>query len=74
MSRYAKANQTIDGLKALIKKVSKPEERSGGDFGPYWAVYESELLKKDLSKVDVHFENVDYLKRAIDWRIRHERA
>ena len=47
MARYAKANQTTDNLKAAIETV-----------GSLHDVVELPKVKKDLSKIDVDFENV----------------
>jgi hypothetical protein len=59
MSRYAKANQTIEDLKALI------EEKSDPSYGGPYGILNGEsparsIICKDLSKIDVDFENVEY--------------
>ena len=67
MSRYAKANQTIDDLKELIKKSTHPDYLDGddGEGCPYGIICEdtkaSATIVKDLSKVNVDFENTDYI-------------
>ena len=62
MPRYAKANQTTEDLKALILKVGGvawyDEEKEGS---PYEAVSNCDAVKQDLSKIDVDYENVDYV-------------
>ena len=51
MSRYAKANVTIKDLKEKINSL--------GEI--YDIVYENNKVGKDLSKIDVDFENTDYI-------------
>lgn len=51
MSRFAKANMTINDLK---KKIN-----SFGEI--YDIVYENNKIGEDLSKIDVDFENTDYI-------------
>lgn len=73
MSRYAKANQTIDDLKALIRKMAE-RGQDGGKLTKYcddeehplwdffngdWAVQKT--VRDDLSKIEVDTENVDYI-------------
>ena len=62
MSRYAKANQTIEDLKTLILKVGGvawyDEKREGS---PHEAVSNCEAVKQDLSKIEVDTENCDYI-------------
>lgn len=54
MSRYAKANQSIEDLKALIEK----------DGSPYYAV-ENSKVRDDLSKIEVDTENTDYIGKYV---------
>lgn len=63
MSRYAKSNQTIEDLKSLIKKASDPDFGEDGSpngilNGDYSAT--QDRIRKDLSKINVDFENVEY--------------
>ena len=51
MSRHAKANVTIKELKEKITSLG----------GPYNIVYDCDKVGKDLSKIDVDFENTDYI-------------
>ena len=60
MTRYAKSNQTIDDLMALVEKSGDPEygasvygilNGSGGAA--------ADKVREDLSKVNVDFENVE---------------
>ena len=71
MSRYAKANQTIDDLKAIIRKTAIRGSDDGnlttycdGEEHPLWDLFkgsESATIYKDLSKIEVDTENVDYI-------------
>lgn len=61
MSRYAKPNQTIDDLKALVAKVCGPDYDVPCAYGilngsdtPAQA-----KVRSDLSKINVDFENVE---------------
>ena len=49
MSRYAKANQTTEDLKAIIEK----------DNGTPYEAVENSKVRSDLSKIEVDTENVD---------------
>lgn len=71
MSRYAKANQTIDDLKSLIRKTAIRGSDNGnlttycdGEEHPLWDLFKgsaSATIYKDLSKIEVDTENVDYI-------------
>ena len=71
MSRYAKANQTIDDLKALIRKTAIRGSDDGNlttycddEEHPLWDLFggsASATIYKDLSKIEVDTENVDYI-------------
>lgn len=71
MPRYAKANQTIDDLKALIRKTAIRGSDDGqlitycdGEEHPLWDLFKgsaSATIYKDLSKIEVDTENVDYI-------------
>lgn len=62
MPRYAKANQTVEDLKALILKVGGAtwydEQREGS---PYEVLSNCAAVRQDLSKIGVDFENADYV-------------
>ena len=73
MPRYAKANQTIDDLKALIRKMA---ERGADDEKlmeyydreelPLWYFFNGDrdvqkTVRDDLSKIEVDTENVNYI-------------
>lgn len=57
MPRFAKGNLTISDLKKKIKSFN------GGNGNPYVLIEESSKILKDLTKIDVDFENVDYIGR-----------
>ena len=71
MPRYAKANQTIDDLKAIIRKTAIRGSDNGnlttycgGEEHPLWDLFKgsaSATIYKDLSKIEVDTENVDYI-------------
>lgn len=71
MSRYAKANQTIDDLKALIRKTAlagrddgKLTEYCDGEEHPLWDFFRDGrqgAVWSDMSKINVDTENVDYV-------------
>ena len=71
MPRYAKANQTIDDLKALIRKTAIRGSDNGNltkycddEEHPLWDLFKgsaSATICKDLSKIEVDTENVDYI-------------
>ena len=73
MSRYAKANQTIDDLKACIRKAAergadggKLTKYCGGEEHPLWDFFKGDwnvqkTVRDDLAKVEVDFENVDQI-------------
>ena len=73
MGRYAKANQTIDDLKALIRKMAergadggKLTEYCDGEEHPLWDFFSGDwdvqkTIRDDLSKIEVDTENVDYI-------------
>ena len=71
MPRYAKANQTIDNLKVLIRKTAIRGSDNGnfttycgGEEHPLWDLFKgsaSATIYKDLSKIEVDTENVDYI-------------
>lgn len=71
MSRYAKANQTIDDLKAVIRKTAIRGSDDGrfttycdDEEHPLWDLFKgsaSATIYKDLSKIEVDIENVDYI-------------
>lgn len=71
MSRYAKANQTIDDLKTVIRKTAIRGSDDGrlttycdDEEHPLWDLFKgsaSATIYKDLSKIEVDTENVDYI-------------
>jgi hypothetical protein len=73
MPRYAKANQTIDDLKALIRKMAERGADGGkltkycdGEEHPLWDFFNGDwavqnTVRDDLSKIEVDTENVDYI-------------
>lgn len=73
MPRYAKANQTIDDLKALIRKMAersaggeKLTEYCDGEEHPLWDFFNGDwdvqkTVRDDLSKIEVDTENIDYI-------------
>lgn len=71
MPRYAKANQTIDDLKAIIRKTAicgsdngNLTTYCGGEEHLLWDLFKgsaSATIYKDLSKIEVDTENVDYI-------------
>ena len=71
MSRYAKANQTVEDLKALIRKTAIYGSDDGqltkycdDEEHPLWDLFSgsaSATIYKDLSKIEVDTENVDYI-------------
>ena len=62
MSRYAKANQSIEDLKALIKDKS---DKDYGEDGSVYGILHGDYsptqgnVYKDLGKIEVDFENVE---------------
>lgn len=71
MPRYAKANQSIKSLKALIKKsTDQAYLNDNGEGCPYGILNGDDaaqkLVKKDLSKIDVDFENAEYISEYHD--------
>lgn len=73
MPRYAKANQTIDDLKALIRKMvergtddEKLMEYCDREELPLWYFFNGDrdvqkIVRDDLSKIEVDTENVNYI-------------
>ena len=73
MPRYAKANQTIDDLKALIRKMvergtddEKLMEYCDREELPLWYFFNGDrdvqkTVRDDLSKIEVDTENVNYI-------------
>ena len=73
MPRYAKANQTIDDLKVLIRKMAersadgeKLTKYCDGEEHPLWDFFNGswdvqKTVRDDLSKIEVDTENVDYI-------------
>ena len=73
MPRYAKANQTIDDLKALIRKMAecgaddkKLMEYCDREELPLWYFFNGDrdvqkTVRDDLSKIEVDTENVNYI-------------
>ena len=73
MPRYAKANQTIDDLKALIRNMvergtddEKLMEYCDREELPLWYFFNGDrdvqkTVRDDLSKIEVDTENVNYI-------------
>ena len=62
MPRYAKANQTVEDLKALILKIGgKTWYDEKGEGSPYEVLSNCAKVRSDLSKIDVDFENADFV-------------
>lgn len=61
MPRYAKADQTIDDLKSVILKVGGKTWYDEEEGSPYEVLSNCERVRSDLSKIDVDFENADFI-------------